>query len=267
MIRPVTDELPLTEDDLDGPGLIEPTALVRSRPDLPGVAVACFFAEVLAAQPGARPVSTLKAEHGTHQVWELERPAGRVLAFHPGVGAPLAAAFVEEMIAKGVRTIVAVGGAGGLRPELTLGHAVVVDRALRDEGTSFHYAAASRWIDADPHGVRVLQQTLTAAGTPALTGAAWTTDAIYRETRARTDRRIGEGCLVVEMEAAALIAVARYRRVRLAHLLYAGDTLAEPEWDARAWQQAGTVREALFEIAVDAALSWHAAPDAGGAGA
>lgn len=137
-------------------------------------------------------------------------------------------------------------------PDLVLGHAVVVDSAVRDEGTSFHYLAPSRVVEADAAGVSALQQTLKAAGVPFVTGRSWTTDAFYRETRSRVERRVAEGCIMVEMEASAFMAVARFRRVRFAQLLYAGDSLAAPTWDERRWTTATSVRERLFWLAADA---------------
>lgn len=74
--------------------------------------------------------------------------------FHPGVGAPIAVGFLEEVIAAGGRSFVAAGGAGALLPDLVLGHPVIVESAVRDEGTSFHYAAPSRTIDADAVGAK-----------------------------------------------------------------------------------------------------------------
>jgi uridine phosphorylase len=83
--------------------------------------------------------------------------------------------------------------------------------ANRVEGTSYHYAAPGRVIDADPDGIAVLRETLEAIGADYVTGRTWTTDAFYREPPSRIARRVEEGCLVVEMEPAAFIAVARFR--------------------------------------------------------
>lgn len=249
-------DLPLLEDDLARTAVIEPSDVYRAT-DMPQSVVLCFFSEVidaLAARPDTRVVHVLAAAHGTHPIWELEHAGERLAVLHPGVGAPLAAAFLEEAIALGGRVFVAVGGAGALLPDLVLGHAVVVDGAVRDEGTSFHYLAPSRTVDADPDAVTAVQETLSAADVPFVTGRTWTTDAFYRETRERVDRRVAEGCVTVEMEAAALIAVARYRAVRFAHLLYAGDSLAGQAWDHRGWQSATSIREALFWHAADAAV-------------
>ena len=81
----------------------------------------------------------------------------------------------------------------------------------------------------------------------------WTTDAIYRETRSRVGRRVAEGCLTVEMEAAALIAVSKFYRIPLAQLLYAGDSLAGDEWAHRSWLDASAVRKRLVDLAITVA--------------
>jgi uridine phosphorylase len=92
------------------------------------------------------------------------------------------------------------------------------------------------------------------AGIAHVVGRTWTTDAIYRETRARVERRVAEGSVVVEMEAAALLAVARYREVAFGQVLLAGDSLAGATWDDRGWMSAGEAREALFWVAAEAAV-------------
>ena len=248
--------LPLLEDDLAEPELITPVAF-NTQSEMPSAIVICFFAEVieqLAQREDSERIGALTAAHGQHPVFSVAHGSGRVAVFHPGVGAPIAAGFLEEVIATGGRSFVAVGGAGALVPDLVLGHPVVVQSAVRDEGTSYHYAAPARVIDADPTGVSVLCEILDAAGADYVTGRTWTTDAFYREPRTRIARRVAEGCLVVEMEAAAFIAVARFRGVRLAQLLYAGDSVAGSEWDHRDWSNAVDTRSSLFDLAATAAL-------------
>ena len=101
--------------------------------------------------------------------------------------------------------------------------------------------------------VAVLVGLLEERDVPHLVGKSWTTDAFYRESRPRIDRRVAEGCLTVEMEAAAFMAVARFRGVRFAQLLYAGDSVAGATWDARGWNRASSIREALFDLALEGA--------------
>jgi uridine phosphorylase len=256
----VTVDLPLLEDDRGEPGVIEAHMMHPDGHGIAPAAVLCFFNDVLVelvARGRLRKVYTLRSEIGHNPVYEYATNGGSVTVVHPGVGAPLAAGYVEEVAALGARTFVACGGAGALVDDLALGHVMVVTSALRDEGTSLHYAAPGRIIDADPLGVRVLEETLTSLDVTYFLGRTWTTDAIFRETRSRVQRRLAEGCSMVDMESSAFIAVARYRGLRFAQLLYAGDSLAGEAWDSRHWDRAGSIRERLFEVAARAALALH----------
>jgi uridine phosphorylase len=258
---------PILEFDPERQALIEPSvhlcALSRDDVDVPARAVMCFFGDVvnrIASERGACQVARLHSEHGIHPIFELEHRGERVGFFQPGVGAPLAALLFEEAIDYGCRALVACGGAGALDADLALGHPVVVSAAVRDEGTSYHYLAPSRLIEAAPEVVSVIEGVLGRSGVPFTTGITWSTDAIYRETRGKVSLRRVEGCITVEMEAAALLAVARFRGVVLGQLLYAGDSLAGDSWDHRGWLQAHDVREALFWLAMDAAVELALVP-------
>jgi uridine phosphorylase len=174
---------------------------------------------------------------------------------HPGVGAPLAAGFLEELIARGCRTFVACGGAGVLVPDVALGHVIVPAAAVRDEGTSYHYLPAARTVEASAAAVDAIVATAERHGVAHVVGSTWTIDALYRETRGKVDARVAEGCLTVEMEAAAFFAVAAFRGVTFGQVLYAGDDLSGDAWDERGWDEHTTGRETLFRIAAEAALS------------
>jgi uridine phosphorylase len=250
-------DAPILEFDASPTAVIEPSAVVTPD-DVPSRVVLCFFLEVIeriAARPDARVVTTLRAEHGTHSVWQIDHDGRHVAVAHPGVGAPLAAGFLEELIAHGCTTFIACGGAGGLVPELTMGHVVVPTSAVRDEGTSYHYLAPSREVGASPIGTRAIVATLERHGVPHVLGKTWTTDAPYRETRGKVARRVSEGCLTVEMEAAAFFAVAEFRGVTFGQLLYAGDDLSGDTWDDRGWQGHADGRDQLFWLAVESVLA------------
>lgn len=235
---------------------IEPSEQVRRR-DVPGACVITFFADVvhrLIEQRGARVVAENRWEDGAHPLLELAHEGERLAVLHSGVGAPLAAGLLEEVVAMGCQAFVVCGGAGALRSDLTLGHLVVVASSLRDEGTSYHYLPAARHVDADPFARRVLEEVLDEKDVPFVAGRTWTTDAPYRETPDKIAARQAEGCLTVEMEAAALAAVARFRKVPLAQVVYCGDDLSGLTWDHRSWQTRSDVREDLFDLAATAAL-------------
>jgi len=251
--------LPLFEDDLDEAGVIEASMLHRPQA-VPPVAVLCFFNDLLSELVDRGVLThryTLRSEIGANHVYEAVVDGTTISVLHPGVGAPLAVGFTEEAVALGIRTFVACGGAGALDRTFDLGRVMVVSSALRDEGTSFHYARPSRTLDADALGVAVAQRVLTELDVPHFTGRAWTTDAMLRETRSRVQRRIDEGCHMVDMEASALMALAQYRGLRMAHILYAGDMVAGETWDNRHWDRATTLRESLFWAAARVAVALH----------
>jgi uridine phosphorylase len=250
----VTEDLPLLEFDPDPVGVVDQwAALARHRDTIPERAVLCFYSEILAALPAeAEQVGELEAAHGFHPIWKIRRHGEDIAVFHPGVGAPLAASFLEEAIVMGARKVVACGGCGTLTTDVGPGDIVVPTSAVRDEGTSFHYLSPSRVVEADREGVAAAVALLEERSVPFVTGKVWTTDAIYRETRQRVARRRAEGCLVVEMEAAAFFAVAKFRGIRFAQLLYGGDDLSGPEWDSRAWTVSPS-RAHTFDLAVELA--------------
>jgi uridine phosphorylase len=165
-------------------------------------------------------------------VHAFDRTDGRVgVIGRFGIGAPAAAVVVEELIALGAREIVTVGVAGSLRPDLLVGDVVVGDQAIRDEGVSHHYLPADHPALADPYLSDRLEYALAAARLRPCRGITWTIDAIYRETVAEARHFAEHGALCVEMEAAALFAVATVRQVPMAAVLCISDSLAGAEWD------------------------------------
>ncbi len=108
---------------------------------------------------------------------------------------------------------------------------------------------------ASPAGVATIERTLQAHKAPYILGKTWTTDAFFRETPAKVQMRQAEGCLAVEMEAAAFFAVAQFRGVTCAQMLYGGDDVSGIEWDHRDWFARTSVREQLFWLAAEACLT------------
>jgi uridine phosphorylase len=254
----MNDSLPILEFDGEPEAILEPRKLITPLATMPTHGVICFFQDVInhfITLGLVQEIYALQSEIGRHPVYVHEVQEQRVALFHPGVGAPLAAALLEEVIALGCRKLIACGGSGVLNRELALGHLVVPTSAVRDEGTSYHYLAPSREVTASPIAVRAIEETLKQRKVEYILGKTWTTDAVYRETRARMALRRNEGCLTVEMEAAALFAVAQFRGIHLGQILYCGDNLDGDEWDGREWQHNWGVREVLVELAAEAALA------------
>ena len=246
------ETMPLSEFDPDPRAIVQAKPLVLTEP-MPSRAVMCFFEEVIAElAPGqARQVGTFGAELGGHPIFRVTVGDRVTAVFHPGVGAPLAVLHLERAIVSGVRRVMACGGAGALASGLALGHVLVPTAAIRDEGTSHHYVPASREIRTKPAAVAAAVAVLDEHDVPYTLGMTWTTDAPFRETAAKIAARRDEGCISVEMETAAFLAVTHARGIAFAQYLYAGDDVSGPSHHTRRWTTA-TARRDLFQLALEA---------------
>lgn len=128
------------------------------------------------------------------------------------VGAAFAVLIAEELFASGCQLLVSVTSSGQIQPVQAPPYFVMIDRALRDEGTSYHYLPPSDYSDSDSELVELGRHALSTAGIPVHVGTTWTTDAPFRETQEAIDAATKAGILAVEMEAAALYAFARARQ-------------------------------------------------------
>ncbi len=246
---------PILEFDPSPEAMIEPSKVIHRR-DVPEHCVICWFREVLdkvIAEKKARVLVENRWEDGPHPLYEIEVDGQRLAFYHAGIGS-MAASMLEEVIAFGCRKFIACGGCGVLQKDMDVGHLVVVNAAVRDEGASYHYLPPGREVTANPLGLQALQATLQERGLLYRLGKTWTTDGPYRETAAKVAARKAEGCLTVEMEAAGLMAVAQFRDVVYGQVLYGGDDLSGSEWSHRGWQSRQEIRENLFWLAAEAVL-------------
>lgn len=250
-----TRHAPILEFPGSGRAIIEPRRLLGGREAIPQRCVLCFFAEVIRRYAGngkLKKIHTLSSEGAAIEVFVLGRGKSAVTVSLPGLTAPYAAAVLEELIALGGRKFIVCGSAGVLDSSVPPGKVIVPDRALRDEGTSYHYLKAKRTVRPHPAALKAITGACRAKKIDYLEGMTWTTDAVYRETPPQIRRRRKEGCLTVDMEAAAFFAVARFRKVKLGQLLYAGDDVSGSDWKPRGWNRLKKAREDLFLLAVDA---------------
>jgi uridine phosphorylase len=247
-------DYPILEFDPAREAIIEPSQVIYPL-DVPEHCVICFFAEVIEwikDNHAVKIIANSKSEIGFHPLYEVDFEGRKLAFFHPGIGAPLAVALLEEMIAMGCRKFIACGGCGVLDREIAVGHLLLPVSAIRAEGTSYHYLPPSREVKADSHAVQVLEAVLKRHGIEYLQTKTWTTDAIYRETQEKASAYLAEGCLAVEMEAAAFFAAAQFRGVTFGQLLYGGDAVIPSGWDGREWDSRAEIRRNLFWLAAEA---------------
>ena len=173
------------------------------------------------------------------------------------VGAPFAVLVAEELFASGCRLLVSLTSAGQIVPSKTPPYFVIIDRALRDEGTSYHYAIPSEFAEADPQMVKAAADAILETTLQAVVGSSWTTDAPFRETAEAIEAAREKGILAVEMEAAALYTFARIAGVRLLCLAHVTNTMGQTDEDFEKGEADGT-RDALNMLgAVVGALLAH----------
>lgn len=249
-------DFPILEFDPSPEALIEPHQFLEPI-DVAERCVLCFFQDVITHLKDAgrlKIIHDLGTEIGKNPLYEMDVDGQRLALCHPGVGAPLAAGFMEELIALGCRRFIICGGCGVLDGALGVGHIIVPSSAVRDEGTSYHYLPPAREVAATAAGVEAIEKVLQRDHVDYVVGKTWTTDAVYRETPDKIRLRQSEGCIAVEMEAAAFFAVARFRGVEAAQILYGGDDVSSDSWDSRHWQTQTAVRDKIFWLAAEACL-------------
>lgn len=144
------------------------------------------------------------------------------------LGAPAAVQLLEWLIAYGVEKVITLGTAGALN-DLPENEMFLVKRALRDEGTSFHYMEPGQFIDLDRDFLNQVEDVLSELNLKYDEITTWTTDGFFRETPKKVAQFRQLGASTVEMECSALAACAKFRKVDFAQILFTADTLADME--------------------------------------
>ena len=183
----------------------------------------------ISAGLGLRPRNDLSRYMGNPKGIKTGR-RGRILVVRLGIGAPMTGVAAEELFALGVKDIVIMGTAGGIGTGLSIGDILLCTKAVRDEGTSHHYIKNSRYVAPSTTLTASLGAAMTRLGIKYRKGPTWTIDAPYMETAREVIHYRRLGVLSVEMEAAALFAVARKRRRRAAALFTVSDILDPSGW-------------------------------------
>jgi len=232
----VKNDLPILEYDTAPQSVLMPN---RGEPySFPPRAVFAFLGDVVdryATEANCATIGEFFTITKLFPIYRAQYNGCDICLCQAPLGAPAAAQLLDFLIGYGVRQIIAVGSCGALRaiPE---NEWLVPTAALRDEGTSYHYLPPARTIDLNPRGVAAITRVLEGRGIAYERCLTWTTDGFFRETPDLVAYRRTEGCSVVEMECAALAAVAEFREALFAQLLFTADTLADAgAYDERDW--------------------------------
>lgn len=260
------DATPAIVKDYAAPSVFRPEALIREarrQKGLPTLAVP----EICVLDPDGDVVRYLKRS-GTgrlHEGWACYHTdlyahnldgVGEIGIVGCAVGASFAVLVAEQLFASGCRLLLSVTSAGQIVPRGETPYFVLIDRAVRDEGTSSHYLPPSAFADAPDLGL-IAEMETALSGQAAITvyrGASWTTDAPYRETEIAIASARELGVLTVEMEAAALYAFARAIGHEVVCFAHVTNTMAQTEGDFEKGEADGTT--ATLALVATAASTW-----------
>jgi len=222
--------------ELSEPALFSPSDTTKRIENFPEICVSTFSESIIqrfSALDCTKKIAELYSANGIVPVYKIRYKNTDIAFYLSRVGAPACVVGFEEIIAMGAKKFVLFGSCGVLDDEQVHGRFIVPVSAVRDEGTSYHYVAPAPEIEADPRSIRTLETVLQRCGFPYIKGKTWTSDAIYRETRAAIQERRQEGCLAVEMECASMLAAAKYRQIPFIQFLYGADNLSSDTWEIR----------------------------------
>ncbi|MGL5437308.1 MAG: nucleoside phosphorylase [Lachnospiraceae bacterium] len=215
--------------------MINPNDVVKRTADFPPICITTFSKQIIdtfASKPGIERIAELYTANGIIPIYKTHYNGHDIAFYMSLVGAPACVSFFEEIVAMGAESVVAFGSCGILDDSVS-GQIIVPISAIRDEGTSYHYIPASDEILADKASVETLINCLNDCRYAYIEGKTWTTDGIYRETREVINERKAQGCIAVDMECAALLAVSEFRQIPFIQFLYGADCLANEIWDPR----------------------------------
>lgn len=255
----------LSHKHYDAASAFTPESLLREARRQKDIALAAV-PDICVLDPDGDIVRHLRATERAHRHpgWacyhtELHafREDGREFGIVPcAVGAAYAVLVAEELFASGCKFLISITSSGQIRPLGDPPYFIVIDRALRDEGTSYHYLPPSEYCHANPTVVEIARKALVGAQANVHVGATWTTDAPFRETQAAIDAAMNEGILAVEMEAAALYAFAEARRQSVVCLAHVTNQMGRIEGDFEKGAAAGA--EHALQVISLLAAQWLA---------
>ena len=226
----------LIEFDRSKQTVINPDMMFHKVPDFPETLVSVFSHQLFKAVLdflGGKVIAETADVDGIWPVYEVNYKGKRFAFYKARLGAPACVGCFEDVIPMGVKRIILLGNCGVLDSSIKDCGIIIPTKAIRDEGTSYHYAPAADYIDVNKKYVDDFIAVLDDLGYPYVRGITWTTDAFYRETRAKVAARKGMGAICVEMECAAMQAMCDFRGVEFFQFLYAGDNLDHANWDPR----------------------------------
>ena len=181
------------------------------------------------------PGGYLKSINGQHPWYIYDQGSSKLAVMLAPIGAPSVIGQLEELAARGFKNFIILGSCGVLDLSIDADKIILPAEALRDEGTSYHYAPPGDEVAYDESLLVKLEAIFDKHNIEHIRTKSWTTDAFYRETPDKVKRRLAAGAQVVDMEASAIMAWSQFRKTKVYQFFYTADYVDHHNrtWDAR----------------------------------
>ena len=239
--------------DEDKKAIFNPEDAYHFNPEMPEVCLVTFTKHVIDIVKERFELKEIDSIDGEEEnpIYKFNYKGKDMAIYRVTMGASGTVALMEEARAMGAKKFVYFGSCGTLDQSIPASHIIVPYMAYRDEGTSYHYmSGAGQWVEIGTCDVTA--EIIKDLGLPVLCCKTWTTDGLYRETRRNFEKRVKQGCKVVDMECSAIHACEHFREdIRCYQFFYAEDNLDAIEWDPRI---CGHTPRSSYEMCLDIAL-------------
>lgn len=236
----------------------DPTDIVKPIEGFPKVGITCFSKKLMDKYIetfNGEKIAELGNANGKIPVYKIVYDNQEIALFMSRVGAPACITSYEEILVMGLEKLIMFGTCGVLDGSIKDLAIIIPDAAIRDEGTSYHYKVSSNEITANQKYIHEFESILKKRNIDYVIGKTWTTDAPFRETRDKVQKRKSQGCICVDMECSAMMSVAEFRNKELFQFFYAADNLDNAKWDQRSLSNVDRLdeKEKIIYLALDLA--------------
>ena len=224
----------------------DPYEVENVIPNFPKIGITCFSKKLMDRYVeifNGERIAEISNANGREPVYKIIYKNTEIALFMSRVGASACTVAYEEVLAMGLEKLIMFGTCGVLDRNIKDLAIIIPTSAIRDEGTSYHYMKASDEIVVNEKYMLDFINILDYNNISYVKGKVWTTDAPYRETRAKVLKRKEQGCICVDMECSAMNAVAKFRDKELFQFFYAADNLDSDSWDKRSLDNSSKLNE------------------------
>lgn len=251
----------LEEFDNNKIAILNPEDFHEKMEDMPKTCVSFFSKSIMkeiVENYQVTQIAKIVNSTAVFPVYKTNINGTEIAIFQSAVGAPACVSNYEELISMGIKNFLLVGCCGCLDSSIEDYSIIIPTSAIRDEGTSYHYAPSSDETEINKEVVNIIEKTIKDLGLNYRKGKTWTTDAIFRETKLKAEKRKKQGAITVEMECSAMNIVSKFRGVNFGQIFYAADNLGGEQYDPRSLiSEEKTINDKfkIIPIAIECALN------------